>query len=123
MPFCPIPAGIRYWLGREIGSKNGITPFSAHRNAASPIRGTALQRLLGFRYGNLKPSGVALRYEFSLVMCLQLAVCPVCFLVEMHTGQTTSACVFDWVFTLPSGLIFHFSLLCIAFLIADAVLF
>lgn len=32
---------------RAIGSKGGIAPPSAQRSAASPIRGTALQRLLG----------------------------------------------------------------------------
>ena len=31
---------------QEIGSKEGFAPSSARRNAASPIKGTALQRLL-----------------------------------------------------------------------------
>lgn len=33
--------------GRAIGSKGGVSPPSAQRSAASLIRGTALQRLLG----------------------------------------------------------------------------
>ena len=33
--------------GRAIGSKGGVAPPSAQRSAASPITGTALQRLLG----------------------------------------------------------------------------
>jgi len=58
-----------------IGSKEGITPSSALRNAASPTKGTALQRLLD--------SGVAPQYlldwrsSVTFWSCgLQVAVCP-----------------------------------------------
>ena len=58
----------------RIGSKAGVSPASAQRNAASPIKGTALQRLLGTRLAILfLPVGEPARPFGQCV--LQLAAC------------------------------------------------
>ena len=63
-------------LCRRIGSKKGITPFSAHRSRTSPIRGMRLQRLLGIRWRPDACRGGAPTRPFGQYVCLQLAVCP-----------------------------------------------
>lgn len=63
-PFPCRPTSRRRYAG-VIGSKEGVTPSSAHRSRTSPIRGMRLQRLLGFRFGGLKPAGVAPRRALS----------------------------------------------------------
>lgn len=81
--------------GERIGSKEGVTPSSARRNAASLIRGTALQRLLGprWRISNLSDW----RSDEPFGVCVAVGGLPEkdssLYGGGILLGQTTSACV------------------------------